>query len=180
VAAIVEGPKKSGDLAGGQLVGQAGVLQRDAEPLTQVAVGMGPTLAEDFNVAGGRSQSRPSRISIVVVLPAPLGPSRPKHSPPLDFKIEAIDGANRLRSSGGNVLRDRGSEWRASWSVPLRFPSRHGRADLEWMTGRMLEKDKVSGLAGVERARAANPESAEVCAAARSIASASVHIRPRP
>ena len=29
---------------------------------------------------------------MVVVLPAPLGPSRPKHSPRRDLEVEAVDG----------------------------------------------------------------------------------------
>ena len=29
---------------------------------------------------------------MVVVLPAPLGPSRPKHSPGADLEVEAVDG----------------------------------------------------------------------------------------
>ena len=36
--------------------------------------------------------SKPSRISMVVVLPAPLGPRRPKHSPSFDLQIEAAQG----------------------------------------------------------------------------------------
>ena len=35
---------------------------------------------------------RPSRISTVVVLPAPFGPSRPKTSPPGDVEVDAVDG----------------------------------------------------------------------------------------
>ena len=37
---------------------------------------------------------RPSRISTVVVLPAPLGPSRPKTSPALNFEIDAFYGGD--------------------------------------------------------------------------------------
>ena len=36
--------------------------------------------------------SRPSRISTVVVLPAPLGPSRPKHSPRAHLEVEPVHG----------------------------------------------------------------------------------------
>ena len=36
--------------------------------------------------------SKPSKISIVVVFPAPFGPSRPKHSPGWNFQIQAAYG----------------------------------------------------------------------------------------
>ena len=35
---------------------------------------------------------RPSRISTVVVLPAPFGPSSPKTSPRGDVEVDAVDG----------------------------------------------------------------------------------------
>ena len=38
----------------------------------------------------------PSQISIVVVLPAPFGPSRPKHSPGRHLEVEAVDGDDVL------------------------------------------------------------------------------------
>jgi hypothetical protein len=41
---------------------------------------------------------RPSRISMVVVLPAPLGPSRPKHSPRRRSIGESGDGHNVSRT----------------------------------------------------------------------------------
>ena len=39
---------------------------------------------------------RPSQISIVVVLPAPFGPSRPKHSPARHVEVDAVDGDDVL------------------------------------------------------------------------------------
>jgi len=56
MSAIVKGAKESRDLARGQFIGQARVLERDAEPLAQVAVRACPTLAKDFDVSRCRSQ----------------------------------------------------------------------------------------------------------------------------
>ena len=58
---------------------------------------------------------------MVVVLPAPLGPSRPKHSPGLDLQVEAVDGIHGRRpggvafaqiaaENGGQRIHHRGTE----------------------------------------------------------------------
>ena len=56
-------------------------------------------------------ERRPSRISTVVVLPAPFGPSRPKTSPRLDFEVDSFDGfdiaVGLLEALHGNRWRSR-------------------------------------------------------------------------
>ena len=76
----VEALEERQGLIDGQLLGQLGVLELDAEQLAKVVGIRFPGAAEDFDVARV-GVSRPSQISIVVVLPAPFGPRRPKHSP---------------------------------------------------------------------------------------------------
>ena len=48
--------------------------------------------AEDRRRARRPGSRSPSRISTVVVLPAPLGPSRPKTSPRADVEVDPVDG----------------------------------------------------------------------------------------
>ena len=68
-------------LCDGQLVGQLRFLQLDAEPRPQRTRRRGPTAGRAPRRRRRRRAASPSRISMVVVLPAPFGPSRPKHSP---------------------------------------------------------------------------------------------------
>ena len=65
----------------GQLLGELRLLQLDAEPRAQPGARRSPSAGRAPRPRRHRRASRPSRISIDVVLPAPLGPSRPKHSP---------------------------------------------------------------------------------------------------
>jgi hypothetical protein len=81
----------------GQLFRELGILKLNAEPLSQL-LGIGiPMETQQFDVAGIGAVS-PSQISTVVVLPAPFGPRRPKHSPRADFEVEATDGDHILVS----------------------------------------------------------------------------------
>ena len=65
----------------GQLLVELRLLQRDAEALAQLVARRSPSAGRAPRPRRRRRCCRPSRISIVVVLPAPLGPSSPKHSP---------------------------------------------------------------------------------------------------
>ena len=59
---------------------KAAALEHDPHPLLLAAVAHGGVLAEHAHAAAAAARY-PSRISTVVVLPAPLGPSRPNTSP---------------------------------------------------------------------------------------------------
>ena len=50
----------------------------------------------------------PPRISMVVVFPAPLGPSKPKHSPLGDLEVQPIDGDDVGIAFDEAAARDRG------------------------------------------------------------------------
>ena len=82
-------------LADGELFGEPRFLQRDADPLADGVVVACPSAMPSTSTSPLVAGSSPSRISIVVVLPAPLGPSRPKHSPRFDHQVEAAHGLDR-------------------------------------------------------------------------------------
>ena len=67
--------------------------------------------------------SSPSRISTVVVLPAPFGPSRPKHSPALDLEIEAVDGRRRPRNASRGLRHFTASAGRPGRGLPSKAAS---------------------------------------------------------
>ena len=77
----VEAAEQRQRLADGELFGEPGLLQRDADPLADLGVVRLPQRRPRTSTSPDVASSSPSRISMVVVLPAPLGPSRPKHSP---------------------------------------------------------------------------------------------------
>ena len=81
-----------------QLLGEVGLLQRHAEALAQRVLVVAPATAEHVTSPAVGSSS-PSRISMVVVLPAPLGPSRPKHSPTAHLADRARPPLRRRRSA---------------------------------------------------------------------------------
>ena len=80
-AAPVERAEQPQRLLDRQLVGQLRFLQLDAEPLPQLVLVASPSAGRALRTSPASGASSPSRISMVVVLPAPFGPSRPKHSP---------------------------------------------------------------------------------------------------
>ena len=55
--------------------------------------------AEDDAPGRRPGARRPSRISTVVVLPAPFGPSRPNTSPARDVEVDAVDRPRCRRSA---------------------------------------------------------------------------------
>ena len=80
-ARIVERAKQTQRLCDGQLVGELRFLQLDAESLAEPCRRCLPNGGRGPRRRPASAASSPSRISIDVVLPAPFGPSRPKHSP---------------------------------------------------------------------------------------------------
>ena len=80
-AAAEEAAKEAQRLFDGELVRELRLLELDADALAEL-VGAGcPVQAEQTSTVPASGAVRPSQISMVVVFPAPLGPSRPKHSP---------------------------------------------------------------------------------------------------
>ena len=104
----VEAGEELDGFADTQLFGETGFLERDAKPLAQFALMRLPGLPEDRRLLPTSVASRPSRISMVVVFPAPLGPSRPKHSP----VSMAGSARGRPRLCRHRFCADRGTEWR--------------------------------------------------------------------
>ena len=78
-------------LADRQLVLEAGGLQDDADAVAQRALAAAGVVAEHRTLPDV-GMRWPSRISAIVVLPAPLGPSRQKTSPCGDVEADAADG----------------------------------------------------------------------------------------
>ena len=76
----VEAPEQRDRLQDRELLGQLGLLELDADPLAQERASRDQLQPSTCTVPASGSL-RPSRISTVVVFPAPLGPRRPKHSP---------------------------------------------------------------------------------------------------
>jgi hypothetical protein len=84
-AAAVEAAEELHRLVHLQLLGEDGLLQADAHALADGLVVLPPAAAQDDHLAAVGA-SRPSRISMVVVLPAPFGPRRPKALAGSDFE----------------------------------------------------------------------------------------------
>ena len=66
-------------------------LQHDAHALAPLAVGVAGSMPSTLTSPAVRLRN-PSRISTVVDLPAPLGPSKAKTSPVVDLEVEPVDG----------------------------------------------------------------------------------------
>src|SRR5882757_3159683 len=85
-AALVESSEKAQRFHDAQFVGQGSRLQRSADFMFQLArADLRVETANAHGAAIGIAQA--SRISTVVVLPAPLGPSKPKTSPSSTVKL---------------------------------------------------------------------------------------------
>ena len=78
-------------LADGELDLRLGLLQHDADAVAQARDRRPRVVAEDADLAGVALR-KPSRISTVVVLPAPFGPSSARISPRADLEIDAAHG----------------------------------------------------------------------------------------
>ena len=76
----------------GQLVGELRFLQLNAEPRAQPCRSRLPAAARAPRPRRRRPASRPSRISIDVVLPAPFGPEQAEALARVDVEIETVDG----------------------------------------------------------------------------------------
>ena len=92
---IEEAAEEPQRLDDGQLVGELRLLQLDAEPLAQRRASAAQR-SPSTSTSPESGSVRPSQISIVVVLPAPFGPSRPKHSPGRHVEVDAVDGDDVL------------------------------------------------------------------------------------
>ena len=88
----IEAGEQVHGFADGELLREARFLQRDAQPLAQLRASVVPGMRPRISTSPEVGCSKPSRISMVVVLPAPLGPSRPKHSPAWISQVEAAHG----------------------------------------------------------------------------------------
>ena len=64
-----------------ELFGKLRFLKLDAQPLAEFAAACWAQSSPSTSTSPESAAVSPSQISMVVVLPAPLGPSRPKHSP---------------------------------------------------------------------------------------------------
>ena len=79
-----------------ELVGKTRFLQRDADAAANRLRIVAPPRMPRISISPAVGSSRPSSISMVVVLPAPLGPSTPKHSP-----FSTAKSMPRTASTGG-------------------------------------------------------------------------------
>ena len=77
---------------------------------------------------------RSSRVRIVVVLPAPLGPRKPKTSPGLDLQVDVDDAAVLAVGLGEAFGPDDGGH---AQSFPAGTPAARGRAvaSVNWSSG---------------------------------------------
>ena len=98
--------------------------------------------------------SNPSRISIVVVLPAPLGPSRPKHSPariskssPRTASDLAVIGFAQRLATNGDVHGLHHSGLRRGWELASPSPSADSSAvePLTTSVGLLVNRDGTLG-----------------------------------
>ncbi len=76
----IKAAEKRDGFANGEFVGELSFLQRDTDSAANAGIIPPPAQPENFDLTEVAS-SRPSRISMVVVLPAPLGPRRPNRRP---------------------------------------------------------------------------------------------------
>ena len=87
----VEAAEEVDELGDGQLRVEGGGLEADADARLERAASRA-TSWPSTRTSPPSGARRPSRISTVVVLPAPFGPSSPKISPRRDVEVDAVDG----------------------------------------------------------------------------------------